>query len=200
VQLSRFGSSTSATCCLRSAAYTRRDHHVRGADHTGTGQLVHVVEFSEPAAVLRSRVVLELPQRLIAQIVPVDEEQHPPQTRVPEQPVARGHRGVGLAGTGCHLHQRAPDLLLGEGLLDTADSCDLRWPQPVGLQPRHQPHLATPGRRVRTRLGIAQRPGQRLRPRELKDRLGPRPRVITIGEMGSPSRALQTRTAAARRP
>ena len=103
----------------------RGDHHAGAAQHARAGQLVHVVQLGEPSPVVRSAVVLELGQGLVGQVVAVDQEQHSAEATVLEQPVALGYGGVGLAGTGGHLHQRAVEPLLGQRALDSLDRRDL---------------------------------------------------------------------------
>ena len=87
-------------------------------------------------------VVLELAQGLVAEIAPVDQEQHAPGTGVPDQAVDEGAGEVGLAGPGRHLDQRA-GVAAGQGLLEpwqlagTGDGLDLALPQIGRVERRH---------------------------------------------------------------
>jgi len=100
-------------------------HDVRAGHHPRTGELVNVVDLGEPAAVVGRAVVLELGQRLVGQVVAVDQEQHPAEAAVLEQPVGGGDRGAGLAGAGGHLHQRPVEALFLQRPPDPFDGGDL---------------------------------------------------------------------------
>ena len=92
----------------------RGDHDLGRAEQSRAGELGDVVELGEPAPVVGGAVVLELRERLVGEVVAVDQEQDPVEPAVLEQPVGLGDRRVGLAGAGGHLHQRPVVPLLGE--------------------------------------------------------------------------------------
>jgi hypothetical protein len=68
----------------------RRDDDVRGAEHPGAGELVDVVELGEAASVAGGAVVLELADRLLGEVVAVDEEEDATEAAELQQSVGRG--------------------------------------------------------------------------------------------------------------
>jgi len=80
------------------------DDDLGAAQYSGAGEFVDIVDLGEPATVIGGALVLELRECLVGQVVAVDQEQDPVEPAVLEQPVGRGHRRVGLACTGGHLH------------------------------------------------------------------------------------------------
>ena len=162
----------------------RGDDDLGAAQHPGTGELVHVVDLGEPATIIGGAVVLELRQRLVGQVVAVDQEQDPVEPAMLQQPVCRGHRREGLARPGGHLHQGPVETLLGQGSFDAADRGDLGRAQHLDVQLRHRRDLAAPGRAFRVGGGVTQGPGQGGGLREGEDPSGSGVGVVAVGEVG----------------
>jgi hypothetical protein len=68
-------------------------------------QVLDVVEAREVAAVIRCREGLKLTQRLVAEIVAVDQEQDAARAGVLDQPIAEVARSEGLTAARRHLNQ-----------------------------------------------------------------------------------------------
>ncbi len=96
-------------------------------------QVLDVVQLGELAPVIGGAVLVELLERLPAQVVAVHQEQHPFGFGEFDQPVDETDRGVGLARAGRHLDQGAR-FVLGERMLQVGDGLDLRLPQPGGVE------------------------------------------------------------------
>ena len=79
-------------------------------EHVGL-QVLHVVQLGELAAVVGGDVLVELVERLLAQVVAVHQEQHALRPGELDQAVDEGDRGEGLAAAGRHLDQRAGPVL-----------------------------------------------------------------------------------------
>ena len=92
----------------------RRDDHARTAQHARRRQLVHRVQLGEAPAISGRAVVLELGERLIREIVAVDEEQDAAESAEREQPIGLSDRSEGLSRAGGHLDERAREPLFGE--------------------------------------------------------------------------------------
>ena len=99
-------------------------------------QVLDDVEAREIAAVVGRDEGLELAQRLVAEIVAIDQEQDAPGAGVLDQPVAEVAGGEGLAAAGRHLDQRAR-VVGGERALQVLDRLDLAVAQARGDQRRH---------------------------------------------------------------
>src|ERR1019366_1454308 len=102
------------------------------------------VLLSEFVAIHRADELLELVERLLAQVVPVHEEENAPGIGVLDEPVAEVDGGESLAAAGRHLHQRTK-AVGGERLIEVLDALDLYLPQMADVQRRHlskmRPHL-----------------------------------------------------------
>ena len=96
-----------------------------------------VVELGERAVVVGGNVGDELLLGLFAEIPGVDQEQDPLCVRVLEQAIDRGDGGVGLAGAGRHLDERARVRVL-ERRFKAFDGMKLAVSQP-GLGKSRQP-------------------------------------------------------------
>ena len=91
-------------------------------------QVLDVVQLGELAAVVGRDELLELLQRLVAEVGAVDEEEDAARAGELDQPVDEVDGGEGLAAAGGHLDQ-ARGVVGGERLLEVADGFDLRGPE-----------------------------------------------------------------------
>lgn len=124
------------------------------------------------------------PQRLVCEVVAIDQEQDPVEAAVLEQSIGLRHRRERLARTRRHLHQRPVALLIGQALLNPVDGLDLRRPQRISVQRGQLADLCAPGGVIRIRLGLTEVTGQCLGPRHIEDQPGTRIRIEPVGEMG----------------
>jgi hypothetical protein len=99
-------------------------------------QVLDDVGLHEPATGARRIVVLVFLQCLVAEVVPVDQEQDATGPGVLEQAPAEGAGGEGLACTGGHLDQGA-GLVLGQRRFQAGNGIDLTIAQAIGVQRRH---------------------------------------------------------------
>jgi hypothetical protein len=79
--------------------------------------------------------LLELLQRLPAEVGAVDQKEHPPGAAELDESVDGVDSGEGLPRTGRHLNQSARPIR-GQRLLQVGDCFDLRRPEPVSFQGR----------------------------------------------------------------
>ncbi len=117
-------------------AAQHRVHALDGADtHAGhrvdlvVREVLDVVELGELAARAGHLEALELLERLLPEVGPVDEEQDALGLSVADQPLAHVRRGERLARTGGHLDQRSGVVVL-ERSLQIGDRCELGIAQP----------------------------------------------------------------------
>jgi hypothetical protein len=96
-----------------------------------------IVELGKsPAGAGRAKILEFVPGRT-DQIGAVGEEQTAPELCMLEQPMAEHAGGVGLAGTGRHLDQRAR-MIGGERGLEICHGVDLTFSQTLRQQRRHR--------------------------------------------------------------
>ncbi len=166
-----------------------------GIDLVGL-EVLDVVELGEFPAVVRRRVLLELLERLPAQVGAVHEEEHPPGAAVLDQAIGRGDGGKRLAAPGGHLDEGAGAVLLERALealdrpaLDVPEARrqQLRQVLKPGAEGRGAAVQGMPGRE----LGRGPEPlGQRLGPVEVEDRPAAGLGIEAVGEAGLDARAL----------
>ena len=132
-----------------------------GIDASGAEHL-DVVEVGEAASVVGGGEVLELPDGLAAKVSAVDEEEDALGPGVLDEAVGLGDGGVGLAGAGGHLEQRAR-AVVGEGFLQLQDRIDLAVAEGCGVQLGEMPEAGTEG------IGLLDELDEVLRPVEGKD-------------------------------
>ena len=105
----------------------RRDGHLRGDTDRVGGQPLDVIELGEPAIVVGSPVVRELLLCLLAEVGPVDEEQHATRPAELDEPVQGRDGQHGLAASRGHLDERARPVV-GERPLEVEERLDLVGP------------------------------------------------------------------------
>lgn len=93
------------------------------------GQVLHVVELGELTTRPRHLEALELLERLLAQVSPVDQEKDPLGLAVSNEPLADVRRGERFARAGGHLDQ-CPGVVVLQRPLQIRDRLELRVPQP----------------------------------------------------------------------
>ena len=104
-------------------------------------EVLDLVFLGELVAGGRARELLKLVERLLAEVVAVDEEENPLSAGVLDEPVAEVDGSEGLPGAGRHLDQ-GPWLILGQALFEIRDALHLHAPQPPLLE---RWHCAKPG-------------------------------------------------------
>jgi hypothetical protein len=102
---------------------------------------------------------LELAQRLVAEIVAIDQEQDAPRAGVLDQPIAEVAGSEGLTAAGRHLNERAR-VVRGERPFEVFDRLDLAVAQVLGDERRHLLQAAAQrgglGERVGERFGLVE--------------------------------------------
>ena len=147
----RFGDRTGARLELRRCFVLRREiglaleHRIealdRGDDHLAgradgvRRQALDGVELGELAVIVRRAKTLKLLLRLLAEVAPVDEEQHAPRPRVADEPVDGRDGEDRLARPGRHLHERAR-MVAFERTLDVLHGLDLHGIERTAFQGR----------------------------------------------------------------
>ena len=146
--------------------------------------MLDVVQLGEAAAVVRGTEVLELLERLLAEVAAVNEEEHPARLGELDEAVGEVDGGVGLAGAGRHLDERSR-LVGREGPLEVGDGLHLGLPEVGGDEGRHLAQalveLLVRARPVEQRLGTMER----------KDVAGARFGVQVVGEVRFGTGALE---------
>jgi hypothetical protein len=160
------------------------DHHLRvGVDPAGV-QVLDDIGVGESVGGARRVKVLEFLQRLIAQVVAIDQKEDAAGAGLLDEAVGEGAGREGLPGAGGELDER-PRLVLGERFFQPLDCLDLTVAQAGDVKRRHFAQAATQGlgllqplpqrfravkgeETTRTRLGIAQVAKERLVPRALE--------------------------------
>ena len=140
-------------------------------------QALDIVGLGELAVGVGQVVLVELALGLFAKVVAVHNEQHAARIGVLDKAVGEGAGGVGLAGAGGHLDQRA-GLILRERLLQAGDGFDLAIAHAGGDERRQ---LAQPGAQ---RVGFTQPFGEGFRLMEGEDIARARLRIARVAEEG----------------
>ena len=166
----------------RIEALDRGDDHLAGRADRVRRQPLDGVQLGEPAVVVRGAEALELLLGLLAEVAPVDEEQHAARAGVADEAVDRRDGGDRLAGAGGHLDQRAR-MAAPERPLQVGHRLDLRGIEEVPFQRRQRSEARAQRRRARVARGgveagpsrsQALHPGvERLRPEPVRERLRP---------------------------
>ena len=126
----------------------RGDDHLAGRADGVRRQALDGVELGEFPVIVRRAEALKLLLRLLAEVAPIDEEQHPPRAGVADEPVDGRDGEDRLAGSCRHLNQGARMVAL-ERPADVADRLDLdRIEEPL-LQFRQRLDAAAQRRRPR---------------------------------------------------
>ena len=107
-------------------------------------QVLDVVQLGELAPVVGRAVLVELLERLAAQVAAIYQEEHAFGFGKLDQPVNETDCRVGLARPGSHLDQ-GTGLIPGEGLLQIVDGLHLRQPQAGRIEKMQGGHFPQPG-------------------------------------------------------
>ena len=111
-----------------------RDGHLRGGADRVRGQPLDVVQLGEPAIVVGRPIVRELLLGLLAEVGPVDEEQHAARPGELDEPVERRDGQHGLAAARRHLDERARPVL-GQRSLEVSEYRLTCGSTPVRVKP-----------------------------------------------------------------
>ena len=91
-------------------------------------QVLHVVKLGEQASIVGSAEGLELFEGLAAEVAAIYQEQHAACAGKLDEPVDGAAGGVGFAGAGCHLDERAP-AAVAKRILEGGDCGELSRPE-----------------------------------------------------------------------
>ena len=119
-------------------------HDARGGVERVARKALDDVLLGELEVVVRRGVLLELLERLVAEVAAVHQEQHAPRAGELDEPVYKGDGREGLAGARGHLDQRAGSVF-GQGLFEIPDGGALRRPEACLDERRHVLHAAQEG-------------------------------------------------------
>ena len=145
--------------------------------------MLDVVELGELAAVVRRREVLELLQRLAAEVRAIDEEEDAARIGVLDQAVGDVRGGERLAGAGRHLDEGAR-AARGEGLLEVRDRAELGGPEAFVGERWERAEAVTERRCGRVAADLVEPRRERLGPVEREHRTAGRVRVERVREAG----------------
>ena len=147
--------------------------------------MLDVIDLGELAAGVGGDELVELALGLLAEVGTVDEEKDAAGAGELDQPIGEGAGGVGLAGAGGHLDERA-GAVGGEGFLKGGDGLDLALAEMGGRQRMRGRQRGEAGTQ---RVGLGKPGGECRGLVESEDATRARPWVTLIAEEGfDPSR------------
>lgn len=104
----------------------------------------HPIDFRKRTVVIVGAVGQEFPFCLFTQALGVHQEKDSVDLGIFQQTIYRRNGCKGLACAGGHLNQRS-GTILGKGLLQTFDSCDLATAEAHGVEVREVLHVVADG-------------------------------------------------------
>jgi hypothetical protein len=140
-----FGVEVGLTLQHRVEPLHGRDDDLGGGSDGVRGEPLDVVQLGEFPVVVGRAVALELLLGLLAEVRPVDQEQHAPRAPELDQPVGGGDRHDRLPRARRHLHQRAGPVP-EQRVLQVDNGLQLVGEEERPLHRRHRPQARAEGR------------------------------------------------------